>query len=175
MSYSPRTAVCTRRRTLVGLGAGVGWLAWTACTPGLGVAVVELPNSVGERTGAGVTLRVKRVLYDDIGLNVDLELYTEDVAARLHRDAVVLAYGELEYPVSDLTKTLVEPVVELSPDRWRRLELTFDIGRPAIEASRLRVLGIERAPVQGSTDGWAWAPQFEVDLPARQHAKADAV
>lgn len=132
---------------------------------------MELPDSVGERTGGGVTVRVKRVLYDDIGLNVDLELYTADVPARLHRDAVVLAYEELEYPVSDLTKSLVGPLVELGPDRWHALELTFDIGRPAIEASRLRLLGIERA----QAEGWEWAPEFEVELPARQRAKAQAV
>lgn len=172
MSDSPRTAVYTRRRALWGLGAGAGWLAVAGCTPSLGVAVVELPKQAGERTAGGVTVRAKRILYDDVGLNVDLELYSEGKAARLHRDTVLLVYEQLEYPVSELTKAIVPEQVELTPDRWHALELTFDIGRPAIEASRLRLLGIERA--QANAGAWEWVPAFDVDLPARQRAKAEA-
>lgn len=113
----------------------------------------------GQRTASSgpLALELAQAHYDlrQISLEVSLE-NRGTVPLHLDREGILLAYGELEYPVSTIptpgTTPGAPPVAErttLAPGASLQLELSFVTEQPLLEAATLHFLSIHRGD-----DGW---------------------
>lgn len=119
----------------------------------LGCATAQAPGPQrasfpsGERTtdNGPLALELSRALYDlrQVSLSVTLQ-NRGAVPLTVDREGILLAYGELEYPVASTDEPAVPERTTLEPGASIELELSFVTEQPLLEAATLHVASIHR-------------------------------
>ncbi len=135
-----------------------------ACAAPSGPGPQQASFPPGQRvTHSGtLTLEMSEAHYDLREVAVTVNLTNDgETPLRVERQGVLLAYGDLEFPVATSSAPELTDQTALAPGATQQLELRFAIEQPLLEAATLHVMSIH----QGE-DRWLEPMRLAVPPPA---------
>jgi hypothetical protein len=136
----------------------------TACTsaPVIGPQQASFPARERVARSGPLSLELTQARYDlrQVSLQVSLANHGK-TPLHLDREGILLAYGDLEYPLAARVESPLAERTTLPPGDTVRLELAFVTEQAMVEAATLQLLSIS-----GGDDDWLAPLKLAVPPPA---------
>lgn len=118
-----------------------------ACATPAGPGPQQASFPAGQRVvrSGALALELSEARYDLSEVSVKVSLTNGgDTPLSVERQGVLLAYGDLEFPVAEASAPALTDNTTLAPGASTELELRFMIEQPLLEAATLHVMSIHR-------------------------------
>lgn len=138
----------------------------TTTAEGPGPQQASFPSGQRVARSGPLALELSEARYDLRRVSLQVSLTNRgDAPLHLDRQGILLAYGELEFPVSaELDPPLPERTT-VAPGASVALELAFPIEQAMVEAGTLHLMAVQRGDAPGD-DGWLNPLRLVVPPPA---------